>query len=151
MVSNQSVAAVRPARDLEGQQRPEAAGSDRQLRATDFALQTSGCAANSASRALQVLDSSRLESAGAAATTWPGQVLTDFALISAATRINGMAPFLSTEFDLQNTVIRGAGMFPGTEAICPAILRRGAHQSMENVDLPRCSWSGIQGTRQFGT
>lgn len=44
------------------------------FRATDFALQTSGCTANSASGALQVLDSSRLESAGAAATTLPGHL-----------------------------------------------------------------------------
>ena len=72
-------------------------------------------------------------------------MLTDFALISAAIRINDMAPFLSTEFDLQNTATRGAGMFPGTEAICPATLRRGAHQSRDNVDLPRCSRSEIQG------
>ena len=59
-----------------GRRPPVATGSFGPI---DFALQTSGSAANSASGALQVLDSSRLESAGAAATTWPGRVLTDLA------------------------------------------------------------------------
>ena len=64
--------------------RPRRSEEASSFRATDFALQTSGCTANSVSGALQVLDSSRLESAGAAATTWPGHRQSSLVLTRAA-------------------------------------------------------------------